>query len=112
MIKPTKLARKLKGNLDKANKARKKAQDKYNEIKAVFDREEANKNAMAAMKAQAALLSQQAQYTQAGKADAKASVDTSDPADTGAKLGLFEAELAVGLAGLGMILAGKKRKNK
>ena len=101
-----------KGNLDKANKARKKAQDKYNEIKAVFDREEANKKAMAAMKAQAALLSQQAQYTQAGKADAKASVDTSDPADTGAKLGLFEAELAVGLAGLGMILAGKKRKNK
>ena len=101
-----------KGNLDKANKARKKAQDKYNEIKAVFDREEANKKAMAAMKAQAALLSQQAQYGQAGKSDAKAGVDTSDPADTGAKLGLFEAELAVGLAGLGMILAGKKRKNK
>ncbi len=107
-----KAAQESKSNVDKANKARKKAQDKYNEIKAVFDREEANKKAMAAMKAQSALLSQQAQYTQAGKSDAKASVDTSDPADTGAKLGLFEAELAVGLAGLGMILAGKKRKNK
>ena len=104
-----KAAQESKGNLDKANKARKKAQDKYNEIKAVFDREEANKKAMAAMKAQSALLSQQAQYTQAGKPDAKASVDTSDPADTGAKLGLFEAELAVGLAGLGMILTFKKR---
>ena len=101
-----------KGNLEKAKEMRKKAQDKYNEIKAVFDREEANKKAMAAMKAQAALLSQQAQYGQAGKADSKTSVNTSDPADTGAELGLFEAELAAGLAGLGMILAGKKRKNK
>ena len=119
-----KVVKESKADLDKATAARKKAQDKYNEIKAVFDREEANKRAIKEAQAQAARARMMAMASPYGAASGigsasatsanarKAGSDQlSDSVNTGAGLDLFSAELAAGLAALGMVLTTKKRKH-
>ena len=115
-----KVVKESKADLDKATAARKKAQDKYNEIKAVFDREEANKRAIKeAQAARARMMAMASPYggvsgigsTSADASQKSGSDQLSDSVNTGAGLDLFSAELAAGLAALGMVLTSKKRKH-
>lgn len=107
-------AKNAKDNLDKAYAARKEAQSKYDEIKAIFDREEANKQAIKETQARARMSAMANPYASTNAISTSSKVkpnQSSTSTNTGTHLDLFSAELATSLAALGMVLASKKRRN-
>lgn len=108
-----KAAEESKGNLEKASQVRKEAEETYNQIKAILEREEANKQAIKKAQAMAnpTISAMTSMVSVSGGTDKKAGSDQlSGSVNTGIGLDLFSAELAAGLAALGMVLAYKKRK--
>lgn len=108
-----KAAEESKGNLEKASQVRKEAEETYNQIKAILEREEANKQAIKKAQAMAnpTISAMTSMVSVSGGTDKKAGSDQlSGSVNTGIGLDLFSAELAAGLAALGMVLASKKRK--